>query len=377
MTVGTILKSLLPRALRKRLFLSYNRLKKHTWDRLFFPEYKLRPDDFQLYEKKNPFLEQNTPVSHLPEEVRQRLEIWQNPGWTQDQFILEFGRPGFIEPRAGWGIVDHHRLIYPSLGLASAPHVHKPSTFETYFRKDIVKLKKVISLRDTGEENYFHFFNDVLPKLFLLGEKGYVLGDYTIVVSRQLYKKNYFQHYLRHTWLGSLKWHTQNDEWIHFDHAVFCKPYTHTRRYFDQAVDMLPAASMTYDRKIFLTRGKNSGRFISNMDELGPVLKNFGFEILDTAAMAFEEQVRIFSNTSHLAGIHGAGLTNMIFRKNKPLAIFELLHPFEYVPFHYIMMAKVFGFSYDAILGTQGKAGGFVISPAVLNDHLRKISMIK
>jgi capsular polysaccharide biosynthesis protein len=373
MNLKRVIKSLVPAGLRKRLFLAYNRLKIKTWDRLFFPSYPMSLQQYKLNHSKNPFTELDIPVTHLPAAVQNGLKIWQDPDWSMDEYIIQFDAPGFIEPRVGWGLTTDRLLIRQSLALGAADHVHKPSTLETYFRKkDILELDRVISLRDTGEENYFHFFNDILSKLFLLKDHGYSLGSYTLVVSERLYEKSYFRYYLRNTWLGSLNWHVQRNEWIRFRQAIFCKAYTHTRNFLARAVDMLPAISEEKPRRVFLTRGKTTGRFISNMDELAPVLTSFNFEIIDPATLQFEQQLQVFSNTSHLIGIHGAGMTNMIFAKNKPLAVLELLHPFQYVPFHYIMMAKIFDFRYDAIYGKPRGDGGFVIDAASVRNYLDK-----
>jgi capsular polysaccharide biosynthesis protein len=372
MILRNIVKAVLPRYLRKQLYLVYNRVKIETWDRIFFKSYVVPPTDIKLLEKKNPFMELNPPLSHLPEEIKDGLRIWQEPKWFQDQYIIEINEPAFIEPE-GWGITADRRLIYESLGFSTAPHVHKPSTREVYSTsKQIVGLKNVISLRDTGEENYFHFFNDIIPKLFLLKDHGYALENYTIVISEHLYKKSYFKLYHNSTWLSSLKWYVQSREWISFEKAVFCKPYTHTKKYFEQAVDMVAPSSPSGNRKIFLTRGKSSGRYIENMDEIEPVLGSYGFDIIDSARLSFEEQIHLFSNVSHLIGVHGAGLTNMLFRKNGELSVLELLHPFEYVPFHYIMMANMFGHAYDAIIGSRSGKEGFVIAPQKLTDYLKK-----
>src|SRR5690606_20250706 len=89
-------------------------------------------------------------------------------------------------------------------------------------------------------------------------------------------------------------------------------------------------------------------------------------EIIDSETMNVSQQIALFSRTEFLISIHGAGLTNIIFREGNPLKILEIIHPFNYVPFHYIMMAHTYGFQYQLLLGEKGRlngVGGFRVSP--------------
>ena len=378
--IKTILKTIFPRTIRKDIFLIYNKIKNKTWDKLFFPEKFINNTSFQTKEQTNPFLENKVPVAKYSQKIQSKLQIWLNSGWTQDQYLLHYKQAAYIEPRCGWAITANHCLIYPSLGFSKASYVRKPSFLESYFyRKNIVHLPKVISLRDTGEENYFHFYNDVLTKLFFIEDQGFKLNDFSIIVTERLFKKEFFQYFFKNTFLKDLMWHIQDDEWILFDEAIFCKPYTHSKKYLDKVVSLVrPPSSGTESRRIFLTRHKRSLRFVGNLDEIKPVLENYKFEIIDTAHMKVYEQIKLFSECKYLISIHGAGLTNMIFRNQNPLAIIEIVHPFDYIPFHYIMLAHQFGYDYDILLGTEDALqfqGGFRVDPAELQEMIE--AMIK
>ena len=165
--IKSILKKIFPIKILKDAFLVFNKLKIKTWDRLFFPEKLIAKDQFLVLEETNPFLDHQVPTQSLSKETQAKLQLWLDPSWTQDQYFLFYKEPALIEPAYGWAITSTHQLIYASLGFARAPHVNKPSLIGSYFRKrNVVHLSNVISLRDTGEENYFHFYNDVLAKLF-------------------------------------------------------------------------------------------------------------------------------------------------------------------------------------------------------------------
>ena len=265
----------------------------------------------------------------------------------------------------------------PSLGFSYAPHVHKPDWLDAWMRrKKKVKLNAVVSLRDTGEENYFHFFNDVMAKLYFIRDAGLDLKGYTIVISSRLQQKEYFRTVVGKSWLKDLTFHVQEDEWIEFDIGVFCKPLTHTVKYFKETARfVLTDSSEGTDRRLFITRDSKTFRFIENMDDLLPILKNYGFEIIDSAHLPFLDQVKLFSSCSALIGVHGAGLTNMIFRNGRPMTVLEIVHPFEYIPFHYIMLSKQYHYPYAVVLGRKGKSnsGGFRVEPAELEGAIRKL----
>jgi hypothetical protein len=376
--IKLILKFFIPVILLKRGFLFYNGIKIKTWDRIFFRYYSIRKDDFQINVSKNPFLEIAIPTSHFPLDVQNKLSIWQNENWKDNQFLMKLNIEGFIEPNMGWGLTFDKKIIYHSLGLAGAGHVHKPSLSELYLgRRRTTSLNKVLSLRDTGEENYFHFFNDILSKLFFLKDQGVDLNEFHVLVSKKLYDREYFQAYLKNTWLQNLNWYVQGDEWIKFDKAIFCKPFTHTKRYFLESVNLIkPSETKKKNRKVFLIRDSRSLRYIENIDHIKPILEKYNFEIFDAARLPFLTQVELFSETGFLIGVHGAGLTNMIFREGQPLRVLEIAHPFKYIPFHYIMLAKQFDYQYNIILGTKGlqhTKGGFIVNPDLLEKSIKEL----
>lgn len=372
----TWIKRLVSPVIRKNVFLFLNRLKINIIDPLLFPERRIAREKFLRCEEKNPFLELQIPVAKFPQDVQQLLSIWTDPGWTQDQYLLIFDEAGIIEPTSGWGM-QGKQLIYSSLGFARAPYVHKPELFRS--KRRVVKLKNVMSLRDTGEENYFHFFNDVIPKIYFARDNGVDLANYHLVVSSKLAERDYFKQTVSLAPFAGLQWHVQNDEVISFERAIFCKPFTHTKSYIGQTADLLISkfgnhVSPQVQDRLFITRPEHSLRFIENFNEIEEVLKQHRFAIVDPALMSFAEQVSLFTRARYLIGVHGAGMTNMIFRKDQDTGVLEIVQPFDYIPFHYMMLAHQFGFDYNVLVGTKGKRwaeGGFRVDPAKFESMVK------
>ena len=65
-------------------------------------------------------------------------------------------------------------------------------------------------------------------------------------------------------------------------------------------------------------------RCLANATDVETAVEELGFEVVDTADMPATEQVELFSQTSVLVAIHGAGLTNIIHRAGRPMTIVEL-----------------------------------------------------
>jgi capsular polysaccharide biosynthesis protein len=66
-------------------------------------------------------------------------------------------------------------------------------------------------------------------------------------------------------------------------------------------------------RKIYISRQKAKYRKITNENEVVTLLKSYNFEIHYFEDYEFFDQVILMQQTSHLIGLHGAGLTNMLF----------------------------------------------------------------
>jgi hypothetical protein len=378
--IKSTLKKIFPAKLLKDAFLAVNKLKIKTWDKIFFPEKVIDKKEFLIQQQKNPFLDCKVPIGHFESIIQKKLLLWRDPHWTQDQYLLHYKKEAYIEPDYGWAVTPNNELIYSSLGFSRAPYVRKPNLLASYTQKrSIVHIAKIISMRDTGEENYFHFYNDVVAKLFFIEDQGFNLKNFTIVIAEKLFTKQFFQSFYKNTRLKDLDWHVQKKEWIHFEEAIFCKPYTHTKKYLDVAVNLLkPKLISNQKRRIFLTRPKNSLRFIENMADITPLLSLHQFEIVDTADMEVAEQIKLFSECQYLISIHGAGLINIIFRQGNPLTILEIIQPSDYIPFHYIMLAHNYSYGYDVLLGERGvlyNQGGFRVNAEQLRTKLE--SMLK
>ena len=111
------------------------------------------------------------------------------------------------------------------------------------------------------------------------------------------------------------------------------------------------------ERRIYVSRADVSTRGLANEAELQACLKARGFEVHTLSGMDFAAQKQLFSTASHIVGVHGAGLTNLVFAP-PGARVLEIMHPLAGT-FAYWVMAGALGLDYwqftadDAALVTK------------------------
>ncbi|MDA9732536.1 glycosyltransferase family 61 protein [Acidimicrobiaceae bacterium] len=87
-----------------------------------------------------------------------------------------------------------------------------------------------------------------------------------------------------------------------------------------QSVTDLPVSNI---KKIWISRSQTNHRKIKNENEIREIIEDYGFQIVYPEQNNLKENIRLFNNAEWVAGLHGAGLTNMMFmeRNNNILEI--------------------------------------------------------
>lgn len=374
-TIKAMIKKLFPVVLINKMYLNYNKIRINTFDKIVFPERRFQQGNFIVRRDAYPFKGVIIETSHLEQRLQHQIDIWRS--WTQDEYILVYEQSCLIEPRAGWALTMDNQLVYPSLGFSRVAYLRKPALQALRMRNQPTEeYEELISLRDTGEENYYHFYNDVLAKLFFLEEKLNIGPEVPILIAAALYKKPFFQYFLQSSFLRGRTWVVQDQQYIRSKKTYFCKPLTHTPHFYDRIRLLAHSEDIAIEgpeRRIFITRNPNRLRFIENSMEIEQLCREAGFEVVDFDTMSLSGQIQVLANSRYVIGIHGAGLVNMIFRGRKPMGLLEIFPPGEYYPFHYILMAAQLGYTYDAQIGEHRKkaySSGFYLEPTELRRRI-------
>lgn len=99
------------------------------------------------------------------------------------------------------------------------------------------------------------------------------------------------------------------------------------------------------DRVIYLSRPREGWRSVLNDEEIADWFRSEGHEVLQPHRFPLTEQIRRFSRASLVVGLHGAGLTNILFAPGA--ALLELTG--DYGDGVYFGMAARLGQTYDAL----------------------------
>ena len=102
----------------------------------------------------------------------------------------------------------------------------------------------------------------------------------------------------------------------------------------------------SFSPRIYISRSQASGRQVINEDEVIKVLSPLGFVSYSLENMSFVEQIRLFLSAEIIIGPHGAGFTNIIFSRKKPIVV-ELVTP--WVSPHYFLISTILDFPYWSI----------------------------
>jgi hypothetical protein len=179
-----------------------------------------------------------------------------------------------------------------------------------------------------GNANYFHWLFDVLPRIFLFKKLFNLKQVDKILVPNLKYK---FQ-YQTLSLLNLKKNQIINNK---FNKHIYAKEVYATshpaenseeispllinflRKSFLKNIDYIKKKKI---KKIYIDRSDSKSkikdyRSIINEEEIFQYLKKRGFVKVKLAKLDFIRQVYLFYNANYIFGLHGAGLSNLIFCK--------------------------------------------------------------
>jgi hypothetical protein len=163
--------------------------------------------------------------------------------------------------------------------------------------------------------NYFHWITEVLPKIIYLKEN---FSEIDILLPRQ---------YVSEYQISSLKLlgvSIRKIKKLAFVNNLILPsrqapyPAHYNPKYLSMLTNTIlcnTTLNISLGRRLFVTRKTASCRKIQNEEEVKIVVGKYGFAIVDFAEYQFEQQVSISRSADIIMGIHGAGLTNILFCK--------------------------------------------------------------
>jgi len=266
-----------------------------------------------------------------------------------------------IDPKRGWLIDEKSRKLFSK----SFPYYNNPFSGRIYYPNAwhfIHPFKKVTTLEQAinvphGWENYFHFFIETLPQLVMLDELN-IDQQVPIIVPAHVRTLRYVKEFFElSNLLGEREIIVQEPE--QYIRVTACthvlKEIGFPKEAFVQLLHSFKDQSFLEnkgERKIYLKRAQDKQRSIVNATEIEDFLSGRGYEIVDAEVLSLQEQITLFSSASKIIGIHGAGLTNILFRYGRPLELIEIF-PEGHAPEHYKILSATLGYNYSSVNGLE------------------------
>ncbi|UEG49469.1 glycosyltransferase family 61 protein [Ferruginibacter lapsinanis] len=190
-----------------------------------------------------------------------------------------------------------------------------------------IKLLEIVRLKIIFNEyiffnhwslNYFHWFTEVLPKIYHVSTAAKKV--ISVYIPNWLYKVDFICKSL--SLLPNIKICICNKTAL-FLNAKICDLQVSSGNYndifikqlFDSITPKIKKLSDTKYKGIFIYRKPEEKRSVTNYEAFSAVLNKYDILSVDFSRYSWEEQISYVTGTNLLIGIHGAGLTNMLFMK--------------------------------------------------------------
>lgn len=218
--------------------------------------------------------------------------------------------------------------------------------------------------------NYYHYLIDFIGRLEILNKSGLKL-DYDWyyfpvpnfrLVDYVLEKLNIDKNRILQLSDDKLYQFDQIDTVLPNCDGRIVRPTSmnYIRNFFNVSVVENPT------KKLYIKR-KEKNRNISNDLELENLLLEFGFEFIDPSEC--EDVIDLFKNAKIVLGIHGAGLSNIVF-SNRNTKVIELV-PENRQYFYFCSMCRGLGMEYFPILSHYVSPNTYHVDVCILRTLLK------
>jgi len=302
----------------------------------------------------------------LPNEIA----FYNNRSYRTDESRLFYLQNSYLFGRKGLVLTVDHQVFQEfshHFDISSLKKFLWKNPFYT-FTKNFKRIDGIGAVLISPEShNYYHWLNDVLPRIKLYEA---VLDEIDhFCISSDVTPK--FLEVLSNFGIPANKiLLIKQGEKLRFDHLYVSSLPGSEGRSPQWAIDYLrdklikspgPAKPA---KKIYFKRGINSDRRILNEDSIINTLKNNGFEIIDPVKLTIHEQINLMQQAKIVVSAHGAALSNLLFSQNN-LMVIELFSPDYFRTDCYYTLSSILKLNYWYIVGEKpaGANWGDIIVP--------------
>ncbi len=236
-------------------------------------------------------------------------------------------------------------------------------------------IKRGLWILDEKSFHYFHWFCDSLPRFI---QAKNVNNKYPILLPKSIENIDYIKKSID---ILEINYITYNDqENIKVKDLFVSSHSAPSGNYNNKTINSL-AKSLKSNKKIeadndyrniWISRSKSKHRKIKNESEILPLLNRFNFKIIHPEEYTFEEQISIYKNANILGGLHGGGLTNILFM-NEGTKLLEVRRENDDLNNCYYTLASELGINYYYV-NSKSQGEDLYVSDTIINlSDLEKI----
>lgn len=190
-------------------------------------------------------------------------------------------------------------------------------SFNSGLTKEIVFIEKGLWAIDSRSNQYFHWMTDAMQRIFNAEE---YLTQYPLILTSNFKDKSFINEAIEMLGIDTIYIDHQNHYKI--NKLLMSERVSPAGNYRKEIinnialkfVNLQSQTEINYDyERVWISRQNAGRRLISNFSEVKTILKKYKFKIIEFENYSFAEQIRIGMNCKVLGGVHGAGLTNMMF----------------------------------------------------------------
>lgn len=296
----------------------------------------------------------------------------QNKLTTLHEYLFGVDGPVIFDPDFGWAINSKGKVIKYSFNKdkVAKPSILRFLKFKYLKRGNVINATSVFSFRHHAEDNFFHFWNDIVGRIWILEKYNLLQEVNEIIVSQRVFNMPYFQFLLNNTFLNTKKiLAVSGDDYVMADKAFFVVAPIISQLNFLKLRELFPNELFKIQpfEKVFVYRTENSTRSLKNNDEVIRILFQRGFQAVNFEDISFKSQIEIIKGAKILVMVHGAAITNLIFHNNpSEVRLLEIM-PKNRICTEFFMMGQVLGLKkYDVYVSE--KLDEFDKSYVVLNE---------
>ncbi len=243
--------------------------------------------------------------------------------------------------------------------------------------KLIATERPYVIIHDVWTKNYYHWITQALPRLLLIQQ--HVNRPFVLVIPED-HQLEFHRSSLKLLQIESCQVIQNVNQYYKLGNVLYPTHDIQIGDYNDDLIrtlrDRLSRGSINEpaNERVFIHRSSKATRHILNEEEVLDVFRSFGFCIVEFEKLTFEDQISFLGKTGILAGVHGAGLTNMIFMPTHSM-VFELTTKVNGDNYYYYSLSNTLSHKYyyqlcQADSDTVVQKANLIVNILELRDNL-------